>query len=117
MAVDAQCNFRMRITMDLKDALVPFLPAGLSALQDNAHTTSCTRVAFLSERLDLKTAMQRMLPTPQYVLTQVCSTELIEKAIEYLDGVCAQALFPQATIGGEIRQAYVLFQHVGQLVH
>ena len=68
--------------MDLKDALVPFRPAGQVALQDDSHATSCTRVAFLSERLDLKAAMQRMLPAPRYVLKQFWSTELIEKAIE-----------------------------------
>ena len=68
--------------MDLKDALVPFLPAGRSALQVNANTTSCMRVAFLSERLDLRAAMRRMLPTPRYVLTHVCSARLVEKVIE-----------------------------------
>lgn len=68
--------------MELKDALLPFFPAGMSAQRDYANAHSDTRVAFLSERLDLKAAMRRALPTDRFTLTQACSIGLVEKAIE-----------------------------------
>lgn len=68
--------------MELKDALAPFLPAKLPANLDCGAAPPCVRVAFLTERFDLKALMKRTLQSDQIVLTQVCSTVLIEKAID-----------------------------------
>lgn len=68
--------------MDLRGALASFPRVDLSALRRGAPVTSATRVAILSECIDLRVALRRMFPALRYTLTEVCSVGLIEQAIE-----------------------------------
>lgn len=67
--------------MEISDALVPFLPAGMHAPQDQIDAPMLTRVAFLTKRLSLKATMRWTLPASRYALAQVSSPDLIKKAM------------------------------------
>ncbi len=67
--------------MELRDALVPFLPAGMHAQQEKIDTPTRTRVAFLTKRFELKAKMRWALPSSRYALAQVSSSALITKAV------------------------------------
>lgn len=68
--------------MILRDTLASFRSTGMSSQQALVPVKTGIRVAFLSQHLELKAAMQRALSSSRYVLTQVCSIRLVEKAIE-----------------------------------
>lgn len=84
MSIDREQRFasRMRIVMKLKDTLVSFLPAGMPTCQHEERVSPCARVAFLTERFDLKVTMKRVLQSDRFKLTQVSSIGLLDRTIE-----------------------------------
>ena len=68
--------------MELNDNLVSFRPATAPALQETSLSLPTIRVAFVSERPDLKRAMQRALGARGVIFTPIVSTKLVERAID-----------------------------------
>ena len=68
--------------MELREASVPFRYADAPQVLQAVKAPPSIRVGFVSEHTELKKAMKRVLELVHITLTQVVSTELIERAVE-----------------------------------
>jgi len=83
MVVSSFRKYHTRIEAIMKEAPIPFPQiGGDAATRYNLKSSDTIRVAFLTDNVELETAMRRSLHSTRFMFTQVCSSDLVLEMIQ-----------------------------------